>query len=164
MLGAAPMPLSKYPLEPLLRLRDRRVDVAAGELGRSTRALEEASRTRAAAQEACSRHHEAAADQRRVEGTALAAGELRAGDLAVAEAWGLRVEAEARALQGHTDAARADETRAEAHEREAKARLADRKVEAEQVHKHRARFDDARKKVAEARDEEASFEAWRPKR
>jgi hypothetical protein len=94
----------------------------------------------------------------------LARGELRAIDLAVGEAWGLRVAAEERMLLGHTDAARDKETQAEVSDREAKARLATRKVDADGVHKHRARFDQAQRKGAEVRDEEACFEAWRPKR
>jgi hypothetical protein len=42
--------------------------------------------------------------------------------------------------------------------------LAARKVDPELVHKHRAPFDAMQRKGAEARDQEASFEAWRPKR
>jgi hypothetical protein len=155
---------SKYPLEALTRVRDQQVDLAAGELGRSTRALEGAQRTRAAAERALEKHRESAAGLRGAEHEALARGELRAIDLAVGEAWGLRVAAEERMLLGHTDAARDKETQAEVSDREAKARLATRKVDADGVHKHRARFDQAQRKGAEVRDEEACFEAWRHKR
>jgi hypothetical protein len=84
--------------------------------------------------------------------------------VATGEAWGLRVASEERTLIGLSDAARDKENQAEVSDREAKARLATRKVDADGVHKHRARFDEAQRKSAEVRDEEASFEAWRPKR
>jgi hypothetical protein len=155
---------SKYPLEAVVRLREQQVDLAAGELGRSTRALEGAQRTRAAAERAVEKHRESAAGLRGAEHEALARGELRAIDLATGEAWGLRVASEERTLIGLSDAARDKENQAEVSDREAKARLATRKVDADGVHKHRARFDEAQRKSAEVRDEEASFEAWRPKR
>jgi hypothetical protein len=51
-----------------------------------------------------------------------------------------------------------------ADERKATAVLVERKVDADVVQKDRARFDDLRRKAVEVRDDEASFEAWRPKR
>jgi hypothetical protein len=155
---------SKYPLASLLRFRDRQVDLTAGELARAAHALEGAKQTHAAANEAQTKHRGDAADMRAVERGALARGELRAGDLAAGEAWGVRVQAEAHVLQGHADAARAKEAQAQGAEREARARLASRKVDADIVSRHRARYDETQRKAAEARDEEASFEAWRPKR
>jgi hypothetical protein len=155
---------SKYPLASLSRFRDGQVDMTAGELARAADAVERAKQTHAAANEAQAKHRGDAAEMRAVERAALTRGELRAGDLVTGEAWGLRIQAEDRVLQGHTDAARAKETQAEGIEREARARLASRKVDADIVHKHRARYDETQRKAAEARDEEASFEAWRPKR
>ena len=154
----------KYPLEAVSRLRDQQVDLAAGELGRSTRALEGAQRTRAAAERALEGHRESAAGLRGAEREALARGELRAIDLAAGEAWGLGLATEERVLVGNADTARDKETQAEVRDREAKVQLATRKVDADGVDKHRARFDQAQRKDAEARDEEASSEAWRPKR
>lgn len=154
----------KYPLDPLLRLRDRQVELTAGELARSARAREDAERAHAAAELAQAQHRAAAAEMRAKEHDALARGELRAVDLATGEAWGLRVQGEDRILEGRAHATRENEAQAQAREREAKARLADRKVDAEIVHKHRGRFDEIQRRGAEARDEEASFEAWRPKR
>ncbi len=158
------VPSPKYPLASLSRFRDRQVDVMAGELARATHALEGAKQTHAAADEAQAKHRGDAADVRAVEQDALARGELRVADLATGEAWGLRVQAEDRVLQGHADAARAKVVQALGTERDARARLASRKVDADIVHKHRARFDETERKAVEARDEEASFEAWRPKR
>jgi phage gp16-like protein len=155
---------SKYALDPLSRLRDRQVDLTVDELARAARAREGAERTHTAANLAQAEPREAAADLRAPEHHALARGELRAADLATGEAWGLRVQGEDRVLQGRTDAARANEAQAQACEREARARLAARKVDAELVHKHRARFDEMHRKGAEARHEEASFEPWRPRR
>ena len=154
----------KYPLDPLLLLRDRQVELTAGELACSARAREDAERAHAAANLAQAQHRAAVAEMRAQEHGALARGELRAVDLATGEAWGLRAQGEDRILEGRAHAARQNEAQAQAGEREAKARLADRKVDAELVHKHRGRFDETERRGAEARDEEASFEAWRPKR
>jgi hypothetical protein len=158
------VPSPKYPLAFLSRFRDRQVDLTVGELARATRALKGAKQTHAAANEAQAKHREEAADMRAVEREALTRGELRAADLATGDAWGLRVQAEDHVLQGHADAARAKEGQAQSVERAARARLANRKVDADIVHKHRAHYDETQRKAAEARDEEASFEAWRPKR
>jgi hypothetical protein len=155
---------SKYRLEPLVSLRDRRVGLAAGDLARSVRALEGAERTRVAAEHAQVEHREAAAALRGAERASLASGALRVADLAAGEAWGVRVESENRVLQGRTDAARAKEGEAVAEERKARTELADRKVDADVVHKDRARFDELQRRATEVRDDEASFEAWRPKR
>jgi hypothetical protein len=155
---------SKYRLEALVSLRDRRVDRGADDLARAARALEGAERTRAAAEHAQAEHRAAAAGLRGAERAALASGELRVADLAAGEAWGVRVESENRVLQGRVDAARAEEAKTLADERKARAELADRKVDADVVHKDRARFDELQRRATEARDDEASFEAWRPKR
>jgi hypothetical protein len=155
---------SKYRLEPLVSLRDRRVDLATGDLARSVRALDGAGRTRVAAEQAQAEHREAAAGLRAAERTALASGELRVADLAAGEAWGVRVESENQVLQGRADTARAREAKALADERKARTALAERKVDADVVHKDRARFDELQRRASEVRDDEASFEAWRPKR
>jgi hypothetical protein len=161
---AGPMPGPKYPLETLARVRDRRVDLAATDLARSSRAVEVAERARTVAEEAQAKHREAAAVLRSREDEAFAKGALRASDLALREAWRLRSEAESRDLQAQSDAARVAETSALADERNAKTRLATRKVDADVVHEHHVGFDEVHRKRAEARDEEASLETWRPKR
>jgi hypothetical protein len=160
----APMPGPKYPLESLARVRDRRVDMAATDLARSSRAVEAAQRAHEVAESAQAKHRQAAEVLRRAEEAALAKGALRAADLALREAWRLRVQAESRDLQAQSAAARVTETRALDDERDAKARLAIRKVDADVVHEHHVRFDEVHQKRAEARDEEASLETWRPKR
>lgn len=158
------MRASKYRLELLVGFRDRRVDLAAGDHARSIRALAGAERTRATAEHAQREHREAAAALRCDEQTALAKGELRVADLAAGEAWGVRVESEDRVLRDRAEAARADEAKAQSDAERARTNLAERKVDADLVHKDRSRFDELQRKAIEARDEEASFEAWRPKR
>jgi len=158
------MPGPKYPLETLARVRDRRVDLAATDLARSSRTVEVAERARKSAENEQAKHREAAAVLRSAEDEALAKGALRASDLAAREAWRLRLEAESRDLQTQSDAARVTETRALEDERDAKTRLATRKGDADVVREHHVRFDEVHRKRAEARDEEAALEAWRPKR
>jgi hypothetical protein len=155
---------SKYRLEPLVSLRERRVDLAAGDLARSVRALQAAERAREDAERAHAEHREAAAGLRAAERAALASGELRVADLAAGEAWGVRVESENRVLRARADGARVQQAEALADERKASTVLVDRKVDADVVHKDRARFDELRRRATEVRDDEASFEAWRPKR
>ena len=152
----------KYPLEPLAELRDRRVDEAVGELAKALRDREEAERARQA-QERDGRAHAAAADRiRRAEGEVMGHGGLRAADLAQAAAWEARIAAEKEALASGIARARADEAAATGQERRALDEVAARKAQAQVVAKDRARWDAARRKRVDAREEEASAEAWRP--
>jgi hypothetical protein len=164
MLGAdAPMRPPKYPLESLHRLRSRQVDQAAGELARAARGRESAERARAAADRAQEAHRRAAAGVRQTEQSALEAGELRASDLAIADAYDARVRAEDEALGAQVGSAAARESEARVAEGLSRERLSLRARDAELVGKHHETWRDAQRKNAEARDEEAAFEAWRPK-
>jgi hypothetical protein len=150
----------KYPLEPLLEHRERSVEGATAELGDAVRTREAAEVERARV-EAERRAEEArAAGILAAEEALLAKGELRAVDLANAEAW-------KHAEQGRLDDLAAAEGRAasavdsaRSAERDARAALARKKADRDVVAKDEARFIDARKREQEARDEEAAEEAW----
>jgi hypothetical protein len=158
------MPSPKYPLESLLKLRGRRVDQAADALARASREREGAERMRAAAEGAREAHRRAATRVRRVERDALEAGELRAADLGAADAWHTRTQAEDDTLATRVGSASARESEARTVEQQSRERLAMSARDAELVERHHEKWDDARRKDAEAREEDASFEAWRPKR
>ncbi len=152
----------KYPLEPLAELRDRKVDEAVGALAEATRERDAAERQRFAS-EGDRRAHVAAAERVRcAEAQALAEGGLQAADLAQAAAWEARMATEREAIASAVERAREEEAAARAGEATALHAVALRKAEAGVVAKDRARWEDARRKRAEARDEEASCEAWRP--
>jgi hypothetical protein len=152
----------KYPLEPLAELRDKKVDEAALDLAVATRARAAAQRKKLASEQKCEAHGAAAAHVRGAESLALARGELRVADLAHAEAWEARIAAERDALVSDVDRACAEEAGARVREKRALDDVASRKAEAQLVTKDRARWQEVLRKRADAKDEEASSEAWRP--
>ena len=85
-MRAVPRP-PKYPLEPLLEHRERRVEDATAELGDAVRAREAAESEKARAEAERRAGEESAARTRAAEADLLAKGELRAVDLARAQAW-----------------------------------------------------------------------------
>jgi hypothetical protein len=161
MLGAAAVRARKYPLEALVKLRDHRVDVAAGELARASRERARAAQARAATERACDRHRDEVEGVRVAQREELARGGARAGDLAVAGAWEARARIEAQALEARAGAARDAERAAAGKEGGARSLLGEREREAQPVHEHRERYDVAQRSAAEARDDEACFESWR---
>ena len=154
----------RYPLEPLARVRAGRADEAARALAGTVRVREHASRVVQAAEARRVAHGSAAGAVRERELASLARGDLRAADLARADAWSFRVQAEKAALEGAAERARAEESKAREGEKAAQVTLASRQAEAEVVAGHRQRWQNERSRRLEAREEEASFEAWRPKR
>jgi hypothetical protein len=156
--------MPKYPLEPLAELREKKVEAAALELAQAVRRREAAARTLLAAELRRDAQARAVAGLRQSEHGALGRGELRARDLARADAWGIRVAVERQSLVGAVDHARAVEATACGQEREAQGNVAARRADAQVVAGHRARWDDDARRRLEAREEEASSEAWRPKR
>jgi len=154
----------RYPLEPLVEVRKRAADVATRRLSGAVKTREAATRARHAAEEARGEHERASSRVREAERCALERGELRAADLARAETWGLRVAADHARLSEGVERARATEARASDAHLEAQAGASSRRAEADVVAKDRARWEDQRRKSAEARDEEAASEGWRPKR
>lgn len=154
----------KYPLESLARVRQRAVDVAMGLLSSAVKARDAATRARHAAEQTRRDHERAAARVQEAERDALERGDLRAADLAREATWGLRVASERARLSAGVERTKADEVEAQDGQRKAQTGVASRRADADVVAKDRARWDDVRKKSAEARDEEAASEGWRPKR
>ena len=153
----------KYPLAPLVLLREKEVDQAANELASRVKASEAAENARQASERRRDLYDESAAQVRAAEGEALERGVLRAADLARADAWGARAALESRALATEVVRERANEQQARRNEVESRARLAGRQAAAQVVAKDRARWTEGQSHEAEARDEEASSEGWRPK-
>jgi hypothetical protein len=156
--------MPKYPLEPLVALREKKVEEAATELAEAMRRREAAGRALRAAEARREAQARVAAGIRGAELEALSEGRLRARDLARTDAWGVRAAAERDALTAAVQRAGAADAKAREGEGEAKAGVAARRAEARVVGAHRERWDDDRRRGLEAREEEASAEAWRPKR
>jgi hypothetical protein len=151
---------SKYPLAPVREHRDRKVDAATAELGDAVRAREAAYAEKLAAERRRAEAEARAAAVREDEAGRLARGELRAVDLACAQAWEYGARAEiadlAQAVE-HADG-RLEATRdAEGAFRTA---LAERKADLDVVVKDQARFDDRTRRAREAADEEAAEEVF----
>ena len=154
----------KYPLEPLVELRDRKVEEATGVLAAMIRARDAAAGRLRAALLRREKHAQAAAGIRQAELDALGRGDLRARDLARADAWGVRAAAEREALTASVQGAREAEAKALACQGDAQATAVARRADAQVVAGHRARWDETRRRALEANEEEAAFEAWRPVR
>lgn len=162
----------KYPLDPLLKLRERQVEAATEKLAGAVGARQAAERERIAAEGRRASAEERAKTLREEEREALEKGELRAGDLHRAQAWELGVQQEQRRLAQQVAAATQGETTAREAEREAQHDLAAREADAEVVEKDKERFDAKRRATELAKEEEAAAEAhgaknrdeWRPKR
>jgi hypothetical protein len=153
----------KYPLASLVWLRDQEVERAANELAGRVQTSEAAERARRAVERKRDLHEESAARVHAAEDEALARGSLRAADLARADAWKTRAGLESRALATELGRERASEQEARKNELDAQADLATRQAAAQVVAKDQARWGEGQRRKAEARDEEASSEAWRPK-
>lgn len=155
------MPSPKYPLKPLLEQRERSVDDATAELGGAVRAREAADAARMRAETV--RRDAAERDERvrRLESERLARGELRAADLAHAQAWEIGARAQMQKLEHAVDAASQSADRARGDEHAARMQLAQKMADRDVVAKDKARFDDRLKKSALAAEEEAAEEAHR---
>jgi hypothetical protein len=153
----------RYPLEPLAKLREDQADAAVRGLAVAVAGRDAADRDRRTAEQQRDTHTAAAARVRDAEGDALARGELRVGDLARAGAWETRVASEGRTMASAVERARGAETQARAVEQSAQGEVATRKAGAEVVGADRARWNDALRRKAEARQEEAAEEAFRRK-
>jgi flagellar biosynthesis chaperone FliJ len=156
--------MPRYPLEPLADLREKKADEATAALGEARRRQEAAARSVRAAEVRSEGHARDAAERRKAELAALARGELHARDLARADAWGVRIAAERAALETAVDSAQRTETRAAEGVEAARDEAAARHTDAKLVEVHRQRWEDENRRRAEAREEEASADAWRPRR
>jgi len=153
----------RYPLEPLAKLREEQADAAVRGLAVAVAGRDAAERDRRTAEQRREAHEASATRVREAEQQALARGELRVGDLARAGAWETRVAAEGQTMASAVQHARGVETRARDVEQAAQGEVATRKAGAEVVGADRARWQDALRKKAEAREEEAAEEAFRHK-
>ncbi len=148
----------KYPLEPLVRLRQQQVDGATEKLAHAIAEREAAERKRLAAEHARAETAAAAEGVRDVERAALAKGELRAGDLQHAQAWEFGVAEQQRRLSQHVAAAVTDEERARGDEESARVELASREADSEVTDKDKERFEAKAKRQELAKEEEAAAE------
>jgi len=154
----------KYPLDPVREHRDRHVDAATVQLGDAVRAREAADDAKRRAEEVRREAEARAARVRDEEAARLVNGELRAADLARAEAWEHAAGAELDELGRAV--ARANGTLTAAHDAEARARaaLAQKKADLDVIVKDQARFEAGARRVREAAEEEAGEEAFAARR
>ena len=155
------MPSPKYPLKPLLEQRERNVDEATAELGGAIRGREAADAARLRAEKERRDEEERADRVRREEAERLARGELRAADLAHAQAWEVGAHAQMRQLERAVTVAEETAERARDGEHAARMQLARTMADRDVVAKDKARFEDRLKKRALAAEEEAAEEAYR---
>jgi hypothetical protein len=109
-------------------------------------------------------HERAVATVTKAERDALTRGELRVIDLVRAEAWSKSVVPKAEKLRSAVGRARLAEEDATRARQGMKHDLAARMADARVLEKDRAAWAEAVRKAADLHEEEASFEAWRPKR
>ncbi len=152
-----------YPLEPLGKVREARVNGATSELAAAVGAREDAESRRVAAETSRAKAKDAALATRAVEREALERGELTVADLMRENAWELRVRAED--VTHAEKVARAAESEAGAVDDETRAResLAEKKADAKVVENDRQRWSVDETKRALAREEEDAAEGWRKK-
>lgn len=151
----------KYPLDPLLRLRESAALGAAKELAASVRAHEAAAIRRSQAARDLAAERAEQARVRAAERAELERGELVAADLARAAEWELgarRVEENLASI----DASRSEEERAAAVRQESeRANLAQRRADADVIDKDKARHGARVRAVQLSKEEETAQEAWR---
>ena len=153
----------KYPLDPLVQVRAKQVDDAARALGEAARVHEAATRARQTAEE---RRDEAEAEARmlkRGEFGALERGELTVADLMRGDAWSVRVKAEQDELARRALESSKREELAESAEASARGDVASRKADAEIVDRDRVKWVNGERRKADAKEEEAAADGWRPK-
>ena len=154
----------KYPLDPLLDLRERQVDEATRDLAKAVDARQKAESTKRAAEAARETAEERAARAREAEREALEKGELRAGDLMRAQAWEIGVAKEHEQLSKQVAAAAQGELEAREQENGARGALATRQADADVVDKDKDRFVAKEQQKQIAKEEEAADEAHGAKR
>ena len=153
------MPRPKYPLQPLLEHRSRKVDAATAELADAIRAHDAAETARACAEQARDGAEAEARAIQDAEAGRLARGELRAVDLARGQAWESATRGAIERLADAADEAGRKAERAEDAEEGARAALAGAMAQRDVVARDRTRFEAAATRAEQARDEEAAEEA-----
>ncbi len=155
------MPRTRYPLEPLARVRAEKVDVAATGLAKAIVAREGAERARVEAEAERARQDALAKQVRDAEAGALASGALLAADLQRQGAWDARMRWEDEERARKVADARGAEVHARSEERGARTAVATAEAEAKVVSNHKDRWTKERDRALEAADEEGAAEAWR---
>ena len=154
----------KYPRASVLTHRERLTDDAKSELARTVTEREQRERDKARAEAV---ETKAASDRAAVhsdENARLMRGELTVSDLARLRAWDTRAETEAKDLAQKVAAAATILDDGRAKERDALASLANRMADVNVLEKDRDRFLTSERTKAEAREEEANAEAYRPRK
>ncbi len=154
----------KYPLDPLLELRERQAGDAALDLAKAVDARQKAEIAKRAAEVARETAEERAARAREAEREALARGELRVGDLMRAQAWEIGVAKEHAELAKQVTVAAQGEDKARDQESGARDALATKQADAEVVEKDKDRFVAKERSKEIAKEEEAADEAHGAKR
>ena len=157
------MPMPKYSLEALEKLRDTRVDEATKLLAEAVREREAATARRQAAEVSLESRRLEMDGIRASERAVLEQGGAAAHDLALAGAWELGAQAELERLALAVARRKDEEGAASTKEAEARSRVALEKANAEVVRKDHDRFDAGVRKAELVKEEEAAEEAWRPK-
>lgn len=153
------MPRPKYPLQPLLQHRERRVDHATAELGRAIQTREAAEAQRLGAERARRDAEVRARAVKAEEVQRLERGELRAVDLARVEAWDVAARLHIEQLSDALEAAEAKELRAVDEEELSRKDLAGKTADRDVVAKDAARFDARLQHRVMLAEEEAAEEA-----
>jgi hypothetical protein len=154
----------KYPLDPLIKLRERQVDEATRDLAKAVDARQAAERKRAAAEAEKVRAEQRAKATRSEEREALERGELSVADLMRAQAWELGVAEEQKKLGQQVAIAAQGEQKARVEEDGARTSLASREADAEVVEKDKERFVTRERQREIAKEEEAAQEAHAARR
>lgn len=159
-MGAEMRPKT-YPRESLAKLRATKVDAAASALAKAVRSREQAERVERSNRKAGEDAEARAKATRDAERSALERGELRAADLGRAEVWGARVDGER--AENERRVANASSRAQAARDAEGVARdgVTNARGDEAVVERDRARWEDAERKRAEAKEEEAASEGWR---
>ena len=155
---------AKYPLAPLARVRESKVDAATLALTDAVRTREAAEVQRRDAEGVLAQALREAEEVRHLERAALDRHELSVSDLARRDAWEHRIERERVVLEDSLFLAREAEAAANVAEAAARRDVLLREADAGVVEKDHQRWRVAEGRRAEARDEEGAAEAWRPRR
>jgi len=147
----------KYPLEPLAKLRAKKVDDATATLAKAVRAREEAERV-----ERSNRKVRDDADGKaQAARAALERGELRVGDLMRGDAWGVRVADERAELEKRAANSSSRAETARGAEDAARGGVTSARADEEVVERDRGRWEESERKRADAKEEEEASETWR---
>ncbi len=153
-----------YPLESLLKHRERGVDSAKAALVRAVHEAAARERTKAEAERARARAEELARDVREQEAAKMMRGELRAQDLAFAAQWENSRQAESRALDASLKQATVALQVAHADALAAKTHLGVRKAEESVVARDKANAVERAQRASDETEQEEAEDLSRGRR